>query len=105
MKKYLGLISALALFGAILTFGLSTSDKAFAASGKSIFKSNGCMACHYTKKGMTKKPYPTMQHMANRSYAEYTDCIKKGVPGTAMTAKGMSDADIKATYDWLQKYK
>jgi len=73
-------------------------------SGQEIFLENGCASCHEQNKGDGGK-IPSKQHMANLAYNIFKDCIKNGRPGTAMKPKALSNAEIKAIHNWVQKYK
>ena len=103
MKKNVVFLGALvALVALVISF---QPESTWAANGKKLFAKHGCSGCHTKDKGMETKPFPTKQKMASTSYSDFKDCVVKGRPGTAMTAKNLSDGDIKAIYDWLQKYK
>jgi len=105
VKKKIILLSAVLALGAWMVLGHMTSESAWAADGKKVFMKNGCAGCHYANKGMTPSPYPSKEKMAKLPFSEFSDCITKGRPGTAMTAKSMSAGDIKAMYQWLQSFK
>lgn len=100
MKKHFIFMSALIALG----FVLSTFNISAAASGKALFMKKGCNGCHSKAKG-SNKPFPTKQKLARNSYSTFANCIKKGRPGTAMTPKNLSTADMKAIHKWLQKFK
>ena len=75
------------------------------ASGQKLFTANGCAGCHGVDKGMEAKPFPSKQKLASIDFDTFKEAVINGRPGTAMTAKKVSDSDLKAMYNWLQKYK
>ncbi len=108
-KNYLILIAVLVL--SILTLLVYVKPEvSWAKSGKKLFSSEGCGGCHTQLKGKVfnrkKNPFPSREHMANRTLKVFYDCVKNGRKGTPMTPKKhLSKSDIHAIYDWLQKYK
>ncbi|GMT49034.1 MAG: hypothetical protein IEMM0008_0573 [bacterium] len=108
-KNYLILTAAVALV--ILTFIVYGEPEAvWAKSGKKLFNSEGCSGCHTQLKGKIfnrkKNPFPSREHMANRTFKVFYDCVTKGRSGTPMVPKKhLSKSDIHSIYHWLQKYK
>jgi len=44
--------------------------------------------------------------MAHRTFEVFKNCVRNGVPDTAMEPKNnVTDAEIEAVYKWLQQYK
>ncbi len=108
-KNYLILAATIVLV--ILTFLVYVKPEAvWAKSGKNLFKSEGCGGCHTQLKGKVfnrkKNPFPSREHMANRTFKVFYNCVHKGRTGTPMTPKKhLSKSDVHAIYHWLQKYK
>lgn len=103
MKKYF-LTTALALFAA-LAFTSFNANEAYAAKGKKYFQKHGCKGCHFKKKGLKAKPFPSLQDMAQLSEADFNKVVLEGRAGTAMTAKKVPADQLKAIYEYVKKYK
>ncbi len=111
MKKNLILIIIFTITFAITNCGKSTQPRkpreiksAEDIKAISLFNSNGCKACHSVTKGISKKPYPSLPHMASRTDKDFNDCVLKGVDGTQMKPQKISQEEVKLIRNWLVKY-
>lgn len=104
MRKYF-LMTALALFTAMAFTSFNATDLHAAKKGKKQFQKHGCKGCHFKKKGLKAKPFPSLQDMAQLSEADFNKVVLEGRKGTAMTAKKVPADELKAIYEYVKKFK
>ena len=97
MKKSFSVLIALYFVAIIGLVQITTENKAFAAKGKKLYKSN-CQSCHGKKGKGAGGP-----DIRDESFRNLKKRVKKGIKGTSMPSFSLNKKSIKKIWKYVHR--